>query len=62
MTNKLVLVVSLVFMCVAISAKDNEYRHKKSVMHRIIKTQKNFKSFVTRKKYSNRIKKHIIIN
>lgn len=63
MTNKvLVLVLSLVFMCAALSARDNEYRHKKSVMRIVIKTQKNFKSFVVRKKYGNRVKKHILIN
>jgi hypothetical protein len=28
----------------------------------VIKTQKNFKSFVVRKKYGNRVKKHILIN
>ena len=62
MTNKLLLLVLFVLMCVSLSARDNEYRHKNNVKYRINKTQKNFKLFITRKKYSSRIKKHILVN
>ena len=62
MTNKLLLLVLFVLMCVSLSAKDNEHRHKNNVKYRINKTQKNFKLFITRKKYGNRIKKHILVN
>ena len=62
MTNKLLLVVLFALMCISLSAKDNEHRHKKSIAFKINKTQKNFKLFVTRKKYSSRIKRYIVIN